>query len=249
MKKIAFRAITIVVIAFLVSCGNKTKEADELRLQGEFEKAAELYEQAAKHGDGYACFRLGNCYQTGLGVDKDEKKAFDLYKKGAKEDCIQAQVKEACCYIYGKGIEKDEEKGVKMIENLAEESKHPYAKETLASLYIFGVEGLIEKDYKKALTILEECKEEPYGLYLLGELYFNNEGYEIDYPKAMEFFNKAYELGDRYSANLLGYMYQYGKGVSPNIQEAISWYTKAANMRGNTQAMMNLANISYENDS
>ena len=102
-----------------------------------------------------------------------------------------------------------------MIENLAEESKHPYAKETLASLYIFGVEGLIEKDYKKALTILEECKEEPYGLYLLGELYFNNEGYEIDYPKAMEFFNKAYELGDRYSANLLGYMYQYGKGVSP----------------------------------
>ena len=55
MKKIAFRAITIVVIAFLVSCGNKTKEADELRLQGEFEKAAELYEQAAKHGDGYAC--------------------------------------------------------------------------------------------------------------------------------------------------------------------------------------------------
>ncbi|MFT0285361.1 tetratricopeptide repeat protein [Bacteroides thetaiotaomicron] len=178
-----------------------------------------------------------------------KKKAFDLYKKGAKEDCIQAQVKEACCYIYGKGIEKDEEKGVKMIENLAEESKHPYAKETLASLYIFGVEGLIEKDYKKALTILEECKEEPYGLYLLGELYFNNEGYEIDYPKAMEFFNKAYELGDRYSANLLGYMYQYGKGVSPNIQEAISWYTKAANMRGNTQAMMNLANIYYENDS
>ena len=74
MKKIAFRAITIVVIAFLVSCGNKTKEADELRLQGEFEKAAELYEQAAKHGDGYAWFRLGNCYQTGLGVDKDEKK-------------------------------------------------------------------------------------------------------------------------------------------------------------------------------
>ena len=74
MKKNAFRAITIVVIAFLVSCGNKTKEADELRLQGEFEKAAELYEQAAKHGDGYACFRLGNCYQTGLGVDKDEER-------------------------------------------------------------------------------------------------------------------------------------------------------------------------------
>lgn len=36
-----------------------------------------------------------------------------------------------------------------MIENLAKESKHPYAKATLASLYIFGVEGLIEKDYKK----------------------------------------------------------------------------------------------------
>ena len=154
MKKNAFRAITIVVIAFLVSCGNKTKEADELRLQGEFEKAAELYEQAAKHGDGYACFRLGNCYQTGLGVDKDEERAFDLYKKGAKEDCIQAQVKEARCYIYGRGIDKDKEKGVKMIENLAKESKHPYAKATLASLYIFGVEGLIEKDYKKALTIL-----------------------------------------------------------------------------------------------
>lgn len=136
-----------------------------------------------------------------------------------------------------------------MIENLAEESKHPYAKETLASLYIFGIEGLIEKDYKKALTILEECKEEPYGARLLGQLYFWDDGYEIDYPKAMEYFNKAYELGDGYSAYLLGHMYQYGKGVSPNIQEAISWYTKAANLRGNTRAMMNLANIYYENDS
>lgn len=65
----------------------------------------------------------------------------------------------------------------------------------------------------------------------------------------MEYFNKAYELGDGYSAYLLGHMYQYGKGVSPNIQEAISWYTKAANLRGNTRAMMNLANIYYENDS
>lgn len=99
------------------------------------------------------------------------------------------------------------------------------------------------------MTILEECKEEPYGARLLGQLYFWDDGYEIDYPKAMEYFNKAYELGDGYSAYLLGHMYQYGKGVSPNIQEAISWYTKAANLRGNTRAMMNLANIYYENDS
>ena len=38
MKKIAFRAITIVVIAFLVSCGNKTKEADDYVCKGNLRK-------------------------------------------------------------------------------------------------------------------------------------------------------------------------------------------------------------------
>jgi len=30
-------------------------------------------------------YNLGNCYQYGLGVEKDEAKAFEWYKKSAKQ--------------------------------------------------------------------------------------------------------------------------------------------------------------------
>ena len=39
--------------------------------------------------------------------------------------------------------------------------------------------------------------------------------------------------------NTIGYMYEYGEGVQSDINLALAWYEKAANL-GNTTAMNNL---------
>jgi len=60
-----------------------------------------------------------------------------------------------------------------------------------------------------------------------------------DSPDAIK---KAAELGDAQAASNLGYMYEYGKGMPKNQNEAIKWYKKAAD-GGIAEAQNNLGYI------
>ena len=67
-----------------------------------------------------------------------------------------------------------------------------------------------------------------------------------DYAKAVELLNKAAEQGHEIAQSnlgfLLGYMYLNGMGVPKNPDEAVKWYTKAAD-GGNSFAQNSLGNI------
>lgn len=51
--------------------------------------------------------------------------------------------------------------------------------------------------------------------------------------------------GDSNAQNDMGYMYEYGKGLEKNINEAIAWYKKSAE-QGNSVALTNLGKL-YDN--
>jgi TPR repeat protein len=50
-----------------------------------------------------------------------------------------------------------------------------------------------------------------------------------NYKQAMDWFLKAANNGSTDAMFRIGYMYQYGEGVTRNIHTVIEWYTKAAN--------------------
>ena len=50
---------------------------------------------------------MGNCYQNGIGVKKDEIRAFDYYKKSAEKGYVIAQNTLGYLYQNGQGTEKD----------------------------------------------------------------------------------------------------------------------------------------------
>ena len=52
--------------------------------KGEYEKAMEWLEVAAEKGNGNACLYIGNMYDKGLGVSKDDFTASQLLKKARK---------------------------------------------------------------------------------------------------------------------------------------------------------------------
>jgi TPR repeat protein len=62
----------------------------------------------------------------------------------------------------------------------------------------------------------------------------------------MDWFIKAANNGNAKPMNRIGWMYQYGMGVTKNIPTAIEWYTKAAN-HGNPSAQYWLGYI-YKNE-
>src|SRR5205814_8276481 len=60
--------------------------------------AFEWYSKSAKRGSANVQNQMGSCYQSGIGIEKDEKKAFEWYLKAANSESLRAQYNIGCCY-------------------------------------------------------------------------------------------------------------------------------------------------------
>ncbi len=83
------------------------KHADVLFMRGEYEKAAEIYLEAARDGDIDASFNYGYCLMHGIGVDYDptEAKSFFAFARDMEggESCYNL----AMLYLHGEGVRRD----------------------------------------------------------------------------------------------------------------------------------------------
>lgn len=98
---------------------------------------------------------------------------------------------------------------------------------------------------KEEITLVAPVKEKPgksaEEIYKEGLALYNN----MEYLEALPYFTKAANLGNANATNYLGYMYQYGYGVTKNYAEAVKWFRKGAEM-SNSIAQTNLGYM-YEN--
>lgn len=91
------------------------------------------------------------------------------------------------------------------------------------------------------ITFIYEPKTE----FDLGNVYYNGDGVEKDYAKAMKYYRKAAKQGNAEAQNKLGEMYILGQGVKIDNAEAMKWFRKAAK-QDNDWAQTNLGIIYYE---
>ena len=242
MKKITLFPVFILL---LISC-NDIKKADQLRLEKKFEEAFELYQKAADKGDAYAQWRLADAYLFGDGVDVDTvqyKVYLDKAVNGKCEEAIYDQAE--LIYSGGFGYKKDEEKAKKTILDLVGKTKNAYVLSQYANL-LLNENDIFEQDKGKALSILNKIEDKDHPQYNLamGDLYcVGAKDIEINYKKAIEYFEIAYQNGNISSAFRLGNMYFNDNDEIPkDIEKSIEWYKKGSD--GNhTGCMINLANI------
>ena len=216
------------VLCFFSSCQNKAKKADELRLKYEFEEAAKLYKEAADEGDAYAKWKLSRAYFWGEGVEVDEKKGFRLLEEAANAGLEEAKAGLARCYIDGFSTKPDIAKGKKMMDSLIETSTNAFVLSSYAEMLMSG-NSAYEKNEKKAIKILESVddKDNPFYLYKMGLVYYNGIDNDVDYQKALEYFSKAFERGNFFSALLCGRIYYNGgHNVKKNIDKSVEWFKK-----------------------
>lgn len=247
MKKIILFPVFLLL---LISC-NDIKKADQLRLENKFEEAFELYKKTADKGDAYAQWRVSNAYRSGDGVDVDTVKYKEYIDKAVKGGCEEAIFDQSKMIYTGRfGYKKDEEKAKKTILDLVEKTKNSYVLSQYARLLLYG-DGMFEQDKDKALSVLNriEDKDDPVYNLAMGEVYCAGAGdIEINYKKALEYFEKAYKNGSTYSAELIGNIYMKDNDeMSKDIEKSIEWYKKASD-RNSTQSMLNLAQIYLDED-
>ena len=248
MKKVLF----ISLLVFLcVSCDD-VKKADELREENKFEEAFELYQKAADNGNAYAQWRVANALLSGDGVDVDTLQYKEYLEKAAEGDCEEAIFDRATDIYYGNlGYNKDEDKAKEIISDLVKNTKNSYVLSQYAGI-LLEENDIFDQDNEKALSILNEIdeKDNPQYNYVMGQLYCNGAGdIEINYKKAIEHFEKAYNKGHKNSARVLGNLYFSGNDeIEKDIPKSIEWYKKGAD-RNLTSCMTSLAEIYLSEDS
>ena len=89
--------------------------------------------------------------------------------------------------------------------------------------------------------LLMENNDKATYLYQLGARYYwGDDNTERDLDKAIEYLQKAADMGHDMAQNLLGVCFETGEGVEQNHEKAIELYTKASK-QGNEYALYNLA--------
>ena len=88
---------------------------------------------------------------------------------------------------------------------------------------------------------IDALQENAAAQFNLGSRYFNGNGVEQDYAKAVELYTLAAEQGHREAQFNLGLCYRHGYGVARSYEKAVYWYTRAAEQgHADAQRMVNI---------
>ena len=222
-----------------------------------YDMARQWYEKALDHGCQDAYSKLGEIYSEGLGVDIDKDIAKHYLLKGAScgsGECIWqlaensdspeemfrwvqilANFDEAnangmlgVMYLNGYGVEENEDKAIELLKTAAN-ARSIDALEALTGLYYNG-EFSFGEDYPEAFKYAQKgaVLEDPYCMFMLGKMYNEGQGTEINYEKAEKWLLKAAEAGETEAMVLYGSLKLYGnETIIKSRNEGIAWLEKS----------------------
>lgn len=179
---------------------------------GDYTEAVKWYSMAAEQGNMAAQTVLAKCYEQGEGVTKDLDIAIKWYSKASEQGDVAA--KQALVRCQSSSVSKASTK-VKTSSTRSERK---------------STSKVSAKPKQRAKTLSKE------KMFELGEEAYG----AADYGKAVEWYEKAANLGDLQSQVRLGFCYLWGHGVEQDVDVAEKWYELAAH-RGSAEAQEGLA--------
>jgi TPR repeat protein len=203
--------------------------------------AHKLLKKLVASGHAESMFYLADCYGRGsLGLEADNKEAFSLYQSAAKAGHAAAAYRTAvCCEIgneEGGGTRKDPMKAIQWYKRAATLGDPP----AMYKMGMIQLKGLLgqPKNPREAVGWLKRAaeradEENPHALHELGLLYEQPQGPEgsivRDEAYSLTLFQKAAELGYKFSQFRMGCAFEYGLFNLPiDPRQSIVWYSRAA---------------------
>lgn len=214
-------------------------------------RAFEYYKKASDAGHADAAYATGELYRFGEGTTKDDnmalvyyKKAFELGHPQGGSTVYQMLGQNAKAYLT-------------YLEDCVKRGNFGAANE-LGIIYFRG--DIVTSNVQEAKKWLEigEKNNHAESTYTLGYLYRNGfkvaEGNKItlnnpdaDIPKAIQYFEKAANLGSVTATYVLGDIYFQGLETKADAQKSFAWFDKACNMGNGYSCYMCSLLISQRN--
>jgi uncharacterized protein len=213
-------------------------EAEQALRDKNYEKAAQLFKEAAAAGDANAMNMVGVLYYHGHGVTQDNVQAHQWFEKAANAGNTNAMCNLGALYAEGKGVAQDFQHALWWYQKAATAGN-------ASGMYNVGASYLngtgVARDSQEASKWFQKAADagDVRAMYTLGTLYSRGEGVPLDIQRTLQWFHKAADAGSANAMYALGLTYMQGRGVSRDYQEAWQWYLKAANA-GHAGAMFQL---------
>jgi TPR repeat protein len=194
---------------------------DKSGIKNDLVESMKWLRKSAEQGNADACMELGNRFQLGYdGTVVNDAEALRWYLKAADKGNCNALLSLFMMYSQGtSGVKKDEAQAIKWLNEAIKQAEIQGDAGILSAIANYFKEGILIK------------QDDAIANDLLG--------------KAVKFYRKAADQGDAYAQNNLGNLYDSGKGVKQDYDEAVNWYRKAAE-KGNPYGQYRLG-WAYEN--
>ena len=200
---------------------------------------------AAEQGDPVSQYNLGMHFLFGRGVNEDIDLALRWFRMAALNDIPEALGQLGEIYLYGheNSISTDPKLATRYLEK-AKNNGDSRAATLLARCLIDG--NGVPKDENAGLDILV-TEASGGNLQAINEIKEFYQEHDLN-EDAFLWCKKAAELGDVSNQFDLGLYYNLGKGCPQDIDEAIHWFSKAAE-EGVNEALINLGVIFWKENS
>jgi TonB family protein len=225
------------------------KEAQALYAAKDYAAAKERAEAGAKAGSGDALVVLGQLYDLGNGVPRDNVKSAEFFQRAADAGNREGMHRLGVQRMVGRDVPRDYVIAMSLCRKAADLGSAAAAWE-VARMYdnAWGV----PRDYTEALRWYKASAEGGYapGMASTGHMYQVGAGTPRDYAEATRWYQRAVEAGNSSAMLYLGELFDSGHGVVGGAKEvqdsaqAFAWFEKAAKA-GNVAAMFRLA-MAYE---
>lgn len=182
---------------------------------------------------------LGQMYELGCGVEKNDERAVHWFRKAAEQGNADGQSWLGLMYRCGIGVPQNGEQAVYWFHKVAEQGNAD-GLVNIGLLYKHG-DG-VPQNGEQAMYWFHKAAEQGKAVALvhIGEMYFSGKAVEQSDEKGVYWFRKAAERGDADGQYELGILYAEGRGVAQDYKEAMKWYRLAAE-QGFVDAQCNLA--------
>ena len=183
---------------------------------------------ADRHADANSddLFEQAKAYDLGIGVKQDKQKAASLYREAMSRGDKRAKHNLALLYITQEGDNDAISKGIQMLQELADEGLAASVY-TLGGCYMTG-KGVVQ-DASKGLELYQIASNMGLGIatYSIGAYYIND---CHDIGKGIEYCEKATEQGFALAASILNQIYEEGKGAEKDLDKAMTYLKRAAEL-------------------
>jgi len=223
---------------------DELEQAKQYLRSSNWASALPLLQAAARKNSPEAMWLLGNLYENGLSVPRDQAEAVRWYLKGSEGGNILAMRALGFMYQLGAGVTKDHAEALRWYRKSAA-AGNDVAMNDLGVMYLNG--WGVSKDESEAVRWFRKSADAGNGIAMrnIGLAYHNGWGGAQDETEAVRWFRKGADAGDSVAARNLGLHYQNGWGVVQDYVEAARWTRQAADA-GDAEAMNDLG-LAYAN--